>query len=345
VERVALIYSEDYLKHETYRHPENHVRLKKAFEFIENSWLYKRGIITLIKPRKALEEEVMEVHSSELLLKVKGLSEHGGKIAPDTYVSKNSYYVALLAAGGGLKALEVINEFRRIFVLCRPPGHHAERNVAKGFCLINNVAVTAKNALRMGFKRIFILDWDAHHGDGTQKIFYENPNVMYASIHQNGIYPYSGDVKEVGVGEGEGYTINIPLPSNSSGAMAATCLREIIIPVIKEFKPDIILISAGYDGHWHDKLADLRYTEDSYYNFMKLILEAAKDINYGRIIAILEGGYDLKYTPISIFRTLEAMSNYINPEIKEEKICIFENRVMEILIKKVKKVLSKYWKI
>lgn len=348
VEKIAVIYSDDYLKHKIAKHPENPLRLIKTIEVIEKSWLYRSGIITLIQPIKAHEKEVLYVHSKELLIRIKKLAERGGgKIAPDTYVLRNSYDVALLAAGGGLKALEIINEVKRVFVLCRPPGHHAERDLARGFCLINNIAVTAKNALNMGFKRIFILDWDAHHGNGTQKIFYEDPNVFYASIHQDGktLYPYSGDIEEVGVGDGEGYTVNIPLPPNSSGTVAITCLNEIIIPVIEEFKPDIILISAGYDGHWRDKLADLRYTVDTYYNLMRYIIEVAKKVSNGKIIAMLEGGYDLKYTPQSILRTLEAMSNHIYYEVKEQKMNIIEKRIIEILIKKAKKVLSKYWNV
>lgn len=351
MEKVALIYTEDYLKHETGRHVEKASRLIRTLEVLENSKIYRDKIIEILKPRKAIEEEVLKVHSENLLRKIRSLAfKGGGRIAPDTIVSKQSYDVALLAAGGGLRALELINEgrFNRVFVLCRPPGHHAEHNRAKGFCLINNVAITAKKALKMGLKKVFIFDFDAHHGDGTQKIFYEDPNVVYASIHQDGktLYPRTGGIREVGAGGGEGYKINIPLPPRSTGTMALKCLKEIILPIMKEYKPEIILVSAGYDGHWHDKTSDLMYTTETYYEFMKEIVNNARNVNNGKIIAILEGGYDLKYMPYSILKTLEAMSenNWITLE-KEPKMSTIERKTVEILIKKAKKVLSKYWNI
>ena len=352
MEKVALIYAEEYLKHETGRHIERASRLIRTLEVLENAKIYEDRIVEILKPRRALEEEVLEVHSENLLSRIRSLaSMGGGRIAPDTVVSKYSYDVALLAAGGGLRALELVSGgfFKRVFVLCRPPGHHAKHDRAKGFCLINNIAVTAKKALKMGFKRVLILDFDSHHGDGTQKIFYENPNVVYASIHQDGrtLYPRTGDFREVGVGEGEGYKINIPLPPGSTGTMAFECLKEVILPIMEEYRPEMILVSAGYDGHWHDKNSDLMYTTETYYEFMREIVNCAKKVNDGKIITLLEGGYDLKYMPYSILRTLEAMSessNWITLE-GDPKLNTAEKRTVEILIKKAKKVLSKYWNI
>ncbi|MCS7097041.1 MAG: histone deacetylase [Candidatus Methanomethylicia archaeon] len=347
MEKVALIYSADYLKHDTGKHPESPLRLTKTIKLVEKSWLYRSGFIKVLNPRKTLEEEIFKVHSKDLLLKMKRLSESGGgNIAPETRVSKNSFEVALLAAGGGLRALELMNDLKKFFVLCRPPGHHAEYNRAKGFCLLNNVAITAKNALDKGFKRIFIFDWDAHHGDGTQKIFNDDPNVLYASIHQNGktLYPRSGYIEDVGIGEGEGYKVNIPLPPNTTGNVAIKCFNEIIIPIIEEFKPEVILVSAGYDGHWRDKLSDLRFTIETYYFFTRKIVEISREICNGRIVAMLEGGYDLKYTPQSILTTLETLSGYIHYDLKI-KMKPSEERLAKLLIRKIKNILSRYWSI
>ncbi|MEM2136383.1 MAG: histone deacetylase [Candidatus Methanomethylicia archaeon] len=346
MEEVAVVYSKDYLSHKVKRHLENPLRIIKIWDALSSSRIYKEGIVRLVEPRLASEEEVKKVHSEELILKIKNLASHGGgRIAPDTMVSENSYYAALLAAGGGLKALE--EDLERTFVLCRPPGHHAERDRAKGFCLLNNIAIVAKRALEMGYDRVCIFDWDSHHGDGTQKIFYEEPNVMYISIHQDGrtLYPRSGNIDEVGAREGEGTKINIPLPPNSTGSMAQKCFIEVAVPIIKQFKPEIILISAGYDGHWSDNVSDLRYTTETYYNFTKTIINDVVD-NNTKIIAMLEGGYDLKYMPYSVIRTLEAMCSWEGDPIERElKMNTIEKRFVEILIKKLKKILSRYWKI
>lgn len=348
-EKIALIYSDKYLLHKTGSHPESPKRVEKTYQLIKNSKISREGRIVIQEPLKAEEKDILKVHSKELLKKIREISMMGGGlITLDTVVSPQSYEVALLAAGGAIKATQLVlkGEFKRAFALIRPPGHHANRNRAKGFCLLNNIAIAARMALEEGLKRILIFDWDAHHGDGTQEIFYETSKILYISIHQNGrtLYPGTGFIDEIGEGEGEGFNINIPLPPQATGETAIKAINEIVKPIIKQYKPELIMISAGYDAHYADTISDLRFTAETYYEMaITLILEAEKYAN-GRIVVVLEGGYNLKYTPISILNTIHGLIN--------EKIAYRDKRMgrqpsieryVEATIIKIKKILSEYW--
>jgi len=347
--KIALIYSNEYLKHETGEHPESPARVKRAYERIISSNAYSRGLIKVIEPNKVNEKILLTVHTSELIEAIRELSEcGGGLIAPDTVVSRDSYEVALLAVGGAIKALELImkGEFKKAFALIRPPGHHAERDRAKGFCLFNNVAITAQIAISRGFNRILILDWDAHHGDGTQSIFYENPKVLYISVHQDGrtLYPGTGFIDEIGSGEGEGYNVNIPLPPKANGALALYALREVAVPIIEQFKPEIVMVSAGYDAHHADMISDLNFTLDTYYEMTKMASKIASRHAEGRIIIVLEGGYHLKYMPMSIVNTICALVGIDKEHSEREYLAPpAVERYVNLLIKRMKKILSKYW--
>ncbi|MCD6155171.1 MAG: histone deacetylase [Candidatus Verstraetearchaeota archaeon] len=347
--KVTVIYSPEYLMHDTGKHPESPLRVKRAIEAIKKSEVYLKGLVRVKSPRRAEEDEIEEIHSRGLLEKVKNLSlKGGGVIAPETIVSKETYNVALLAAGGAIRGVEgsINGEDKRAFALIRPPGHHAERKRSKGFCIFNNVAIAAAKALKMGIRRILIMDWDAHHGDGTQKLFYSNPSVLYISIHQDGrtLYPGTGDIYDIGEYEGEGYTINIPLPPLSTGKIALRAMEEIAIPIIEQFKPHIILVSAGYDGHYLDDISDLMYTSNTYSRMMERIVKMANKYSYGRVVAVLEGGYHLKATPKSIVKTIEALAE--KPVKYERNRTVTSKsleRKAELLIKKIKNVLSDYW--
>ncbi|MCS7386337.1 MAG: histone deacetylase [archaeon GB-1867-005] len=349
--RVTVIYSEKYLKHRTGNHPESPARLKRAIATIRESKLSMQGHVEIVPPEKASLEDVAKVHDRSLINEIKDLAERGGGlIAPDTVVSPNSFEVALLAAGGAIKGvkLAIRGGKNRIFALIRPPGHHASHGIAKGFCIFNNIAIAAHKALELGVKRVLILDWDAHHGDGTQKIFYETDKVLYISTHQDGrtLYPGTGFINEVGREEGEGYNINIPLPPGATGTQAVKAIEEIVLPIVDEYKPEIVMISAGYDAHHADMISDLKFTTNTYYKLAEISTSISKAHANSRMIALLEGGYHLKYMPLSVLNTLCAMAEK-EPEHTENEHYTHPSieRYVELLIKKIKRVLSKYWSL
>ena len=347
--RVAVIYSDEYLNHKTGNHPESPARLKKAINTIQESKLAARGRIKTIPPEKASEEEVAKVHSRSLIERVKAMSESGGGlIAPDTVVSEKSYEVALLAAGGAIKGVKLAlsGEYKKVFALIRPPGHHASFNTAKGFCLFNNIAIAAEKAIELGVKRILILDWDAHHGDGTQRVFYGTPKVLYISTHQDGrtIYPGTGFIDEIGEGEGRGYNVNIPLPPGATGQLAVKAVEEIVVPIAEEYKPELMLISAGYDAHHADIISDLRFTTNTYYKLAEISALISKAHANRRMVVLLEGGYHLKYMPLSVLNTLCAMAEVEAEHTENEQYTHPSvERYVELLIKKIKRILSTYW--
>lgn len=348
-EKIAVIYSDKYLLHETGNHPESPLRVKKAINLIREAELTVEGKIVILPPIKASEKDILKIHSRELLETIKKISlKGGGLITLDTIISPQSYKVALLAAGGVIKATQIVlkGDVKKAFALIRPPGHHASYNRAKGFCLFNNIAIAAKNALEEGLRRILIFDWDAHHGDGTQEIFYNTSKILYISIHQDGrtLYPGTGFIDEIGRKEGRGFNINIPLPPQATGKSALKALKEIVEPVIEQYKPELIMISAGYDGHYADTISDLMFTTETYYEMAETLSQKAKKYTYGKIVVALEGGYHLKYTPLSILNTIHGLIN--------ERIAFKDRRIgrqsaieryVEATITKIKKILSEYW--
>ena len=242
----------------------------------------------------------------------------GGWLDADTVMSPNSYDAALYAAGGVIKATEAVmnGEVASAFALVRPPGHHATPQRAMGFCLFNNVAVAAKYALaRYGLERILIIDFDVHHGNGTQEAFYDNPQVLYVSTHLYPFYPGTGDISEAGGGEAEGTTLNIPLPSGCGDAEYEQVFEQIVAPAAKRFKPQLILVSAGYDPHWTDELALMQVSVSGFARLVKIIKELAEELCNGRLVFSLEGGYNLNALAASIKTTLDVLLG--NTEIED----------------------------
>jgi len=308
---TALVYDSAFLDHlvpEDF--PEVPERLEMCIKTIEA--LIEQGElpadrILRLAPRPATMDELTEVHRRWYVERVRHAvevaMEHGGyeggprKLATEVFVSPGSWTAATLAAGATLVALDAIAEgrARNGYALVRPPGHHATADVAMGFCIFNNVAVAARYAQRRhGWKRVLIVDYDVHHGNGTQDIFYDDPDVLYFSTHQYPWYPGTGASSERGRGEGLGATVNVPLPAGSGWSVYDPIFRQVLWPVADRFKPDVVLLSAGFDAHWQDPLGEMQLSTGAYADLTKEVIEIADTYCGGRLVAVQEGGYDLE---------------------------------------------------
>lgn len=260
--------------------------------------------------RPAPEDLVGRVHSADHLLAIREAAEQGPRFVDygDTYVTRSSYADALLAAGGTLALLEAIlaGEAEVGFALVRPPGHHATQDRAMGFCLFNNLAIAARLALDRDCERVMIVDFDVHHGNGTQEIFYDQGDVLYVSTHQRGIYPGTGFVRETGSGNGEGTNINIPLPGGAGDRALLLALEEVILPAGERFHPDLLMISAGFDAHWCDPLAGLQLTTSGYHQIAAALRSLTERACSGRMLFSLEGGYDPQALAENVCAVLQA---------------------------------------
>ncbi len=308
---VGIVYVDDYLLHRVDYHPERKERLEATISLLEKEKVLSK--LLKIVPRKATAEEITRVHSPEYLQIIEKSSARGEThLDADTYLNQYTYDVALLAAGGGLEALDrVMSQQGQVFVLARPPGHHAEYQAGMGFCIFNNIAIAAETAkTKYGLKRILIVDWDVHHGNGTQNAFYEDPNVLFFSIHQSPGYPGSGRLREIGREEGKGYTVNFPIYPGCSDADYQEVFSEILLPIARKFKPELVLISAGQDAHINDPLASMRLTLAGYRWMTKQLKQIATENCAGRTILFLEGGYDLKALSESILVVLDELAGW-----------------------------------
>jgi acetoin utilization deacetylase AcuC-like enzyme len=272
----------------------------------ERGWL---GYERRDAPAVAIDQ-LTAVHPARYVEEVRAMSERGGgAFDPDTLASAGSYEAALHAAGGACAMVDALlsGEAEVGFCGLRPPGHHAEPETAMGFCLFNNVAVAARHALTSGrARRVFVLDWDVHHGNGTNDIFHSSPEVLFASIHQSPLYPGSGPLSDVGAGDGEGYTINLPVPPGSGHDIWLSLVEHVVVPAARSFEPDLILVSAGFDAHAADPLALCELRESSF-AAMALHVRALAGRMGVPVGALLEGGYDLAALAASTVATLEAL--------------------------------------
>jgi acetoin utilization deacetylase AcuC-like enzyme len=298
--KTAVIFSPKYLKHDTGRdHPESPARLRVIREELNKSGLLKTGKCSIVKPKLARVEDVELVHEPDYIELVKRFCNYGGGLLDlgDTVVCPKSFEIALLAVGGAIEAarLVVTGRFRNAFALVRPPGHHAGRYYALGFCVFNNAAIASAYLLRrFGLKRILILDIDAHHGNGTQEIFYNTNKVLYLSLHQDPRgFPGTGFIDEVGEQEGRGYTVNVPFPFRTPDKVYLQAFNQIVIPITQQYKPEFILVSVGFDGYYADPIGTLSLSAGIYMKAFSKILNLASRFCNGKLVAILEGGYHL----------------------------------------------------
>lgn len=307
---MYIIYDDFYLKHSNGpSHPENENRLIAIKEALDR-WEFKDKII-IKKPVPAQNGQIEMVHDKYYIQQVRDLSVKGSisYLDLDTAVTEHTYKCALLAAGGCLKGLDLIfspkAKYSSFFAAVRPPGHHAFRDRGSGFCIFNNMALSARYAQKKwGVKKIVIIDFDAHHGNGTQEIFYDDCNVFYISFHQYPHYPGTGYYTETGKGRGEGFNMNFPFKSQTDDADYLTAMMDIVIPVIERFEPELFLVSAGYDSHLLDPLSSLNLIEESYYKIMRVILYLCCRHSGGKVGMMLEGGYDYNATAKSVLETV-----------------------------------------
>jgi acetoin utilization deacetylase AcuC-like enzyme len=306
---VGYVYDPIYLKHDTGQHVEVAARLEAIIAYLEKTGLKEQ--LTLIKPRPATVDEIALVHTREYIKEIEETARKGGGwLDPDTVMSAGSYEAALYAAGGLIRAVEAVmgGKISSAFALVRPPGHHATSGQAKGFCLFNNIAIAAKYALaEYNLERILIIDFDVHHGNGTQDTFYDDPRVMYISAHQYPFYPGSGDIGETGGGAAKGTNINIPLPAGCGDSEYLKVFEQIIVPASRRFSPRLILVSAGYDNHWADPLAMMEVSTSGFGQMAGIIKGLADELCGGRLALTLEGGYNLDALAASVKATFDVL--------------------------------------
>jgi acetoin utilization deacetylase AcuC-like enzyme len=307
--RCAVVVDPGYLKHEPGEfHPERPERIHALLDLVEK---LDKERFQMLPPRAASRRHIESSHDADYVKLVEATSKSNRyALDGDTIACRDSFGVGLLAVGGFLRLIDAIasGEAQNGFALVRPPGHHALRDRAMGFCLFNTMAIGAhhlKNAY--GIKRIMIMDWDVHHGNGTQDSFYEDPSVLFISTHQFPYYPGTGAVTEVGLNAGEGYTLNIPLPAGCGDAEYMRVFNDVVVPTAKEFEPEWILVSAGFDPHRRDPLGGMEVTEAGFAGMTRLLLQLANQYAGGRIALLLEGGYDVAALRNSVAAVLEVM--------------------------------------
>jgi acetoin utilization deacetylase AcuC-like enzyme len=303
--RAALFRSLAFRQHDTGDHPENAGRLMAIDTALERlNLLAGRPEIPF---HAAPDELLARIHDPRYIAGIREFSAQGGGwLDADTPVGPRSAEVAALAAGAGVAAVEAALDGRaqRGFVLARPPGHHATPSRGMGFCLFNSIAVAAAHALARGLDRVLIVDWDVHHGNGTQDAFYESDEVLFCSVHQWPLYPGTGAASERGVGTGSGYTINVPLAAGATDDAYRDVFDQILLPAANAFQPQIVLISAGFDAHANDPLAGMLVTERGFASLARRVVEIAEEHADGRVVAFLEGGYDPPALAASVVATL-----------------------------------------
>ena len=312
-----LFHHDSSYEHDTGAHPESARRLEAIERQLEErDWL---GWERREAPAAALEA-IRAVHSERHVERIREASERGGaRLDPDTVASSGSYRAALHAAGGACAMVDALlgSEAPLGFCALRPPGHHATEDRAMGFCLFNNVAVAARHALEsLGAKRVFVFDWDVHHGNGTNDIFHATDAVLYASIHQSPLYPGTGPLDDAGEGEGEGYSINLPVPPGSGEDVWLALVEHVVMPAARRYAPDLVLISAGFDAHRAEQIASCRLETGSFAQMARHVRRLADELE-APAGAVLEGGYALGVLGESVAATLEALAEGGQPRSVE----------------------------
>jgi len=357
--KTGIVYDPIYLEHRIGVHVESHERLIGIMDFIEEKKVLENPDFQLIDPRKATTDQIKYVHQESLINEVKEVSEvaritgHIQNLDMDTAVSAKTYEASLYSVGGNLNGIDSILEgdVNNAFALVRPPGHHSNSYKCAGFCIFNNIAIATEYLLReKNFKRVAIIDWDCHAGNGTSDIFYngsENGEVVFFDSHQDGrtLYPGTGFTNDIGNKAGEGKIINFPMPPRAGDDVNILFFNEIIAPVCDEFKPEFILISAGFDTHWTDRLTNMGWTYQGPAKYLKKIKEIAEKYAKDRILITLEGGYEIDKQAKAVYNCLQVLNS--SNKLIEEKPRTSDNDVLNYVNNKVipslKDSLKHYW--
>jgi len=339
--KTGIVREDIYMEHVMdYYHPESPERLKRIYSMLDE---IGSSDMVRIPARSATHEEIGFVHDTRYIESIHATKGKSVRLDPDTSTSPKSYEAACMAAGGFMSLIDAAmkGEIDNGFALVRPPGHHAERSRAMGFCLFNNVAIGARYLeKKYNLKRIVIVDFDLHHGNGTQHAFYRDNTVLYFSTHQYPYYPGTGWIEETGEGDGRGYTVNVPFSYGMDDDDYMFAFKEVLAPIVDMYKPEIILVSAGFDAHYNDPLGGMRVTEKGYAMMTKAMMDMAKKHCNGRILYVLEGGYGLDGITNSVkavikeLRGTPAYDDYKHDAPSNEAVKIVEN---------LKKALSPYW--
>ena len=330
--RTGLVFDEHFLAHDTGMestvilrnsafelspepHPSSVSIIRRIKEFLDKSGLTRQMLTVPARP--ATENELAMYHTQEYIAGIRALAageqpnEGWGEVDDETVISSGSYEAALYAAGGAMNAVDAVMQgnVQNVYALLRPPCHHAERNKAMGFCIFNNTAIAAHYARQTyGLERIMIVDWDVHHGNGTQDAFYNDDGVLFVSLHQENWFPkLGGELEQVGSGSGVGYTVNIPLPPGTGDRGYRAAFEQLVLPIGQQYRPQLILITAGQDASWLDPLAQMMLTMDGYRTLSQLMLSLAEEVCDGRLVMLQAGGYSAPYVPYCTVAAIEPL--------------------------------------
>ncbi|MEZ4226736.1 MAG: histone deacetylase [Polyangiaceae bacterium] len=308
------------LHHSDGPHPERPERLEAARSGLSRALEHGLSRVDLLV-QDASEAQLARVHREDYLLRLGQRAGKWGHLDPDTFHSPDSVAAARRAAGAGIALVDALldSEVDGGLALVRPPGHHARPQAAMGFCLLNNIAVAAQYARDRGLGRVAVVDFDVHHGNGTQEIFYEDPSVLFVSLHQFPFYPGTGAAEEIGRGDGTGATVNIPLSAGAGDAVYRAAFDRIVSPVIEQFAPELLLVSAGFDAHARDPLAAMQLTEDSYRHMLQALRRVLPAGTQRRIGVLLEGGYDLRALTESVAAMVDGLVGELEDRDPEDE--------------------------
>lgn len=344
---TGIVKDPIYFKHLTLDgHPESPERLRVIYKILSDDVSFRE--LRKIKPRIAQVEELMLFHKLHYIERIRQEStKQVSFLDMDTIISRGSFEVACYAVGGVLEAIDAVmrNEITNAFVLCRPPGHHAEPAKGMGFCIFNNVSIGAAYALqKYSLERILIVDWDLHHGNGTQDFFYDDPRVLYFSIHEFPSYPGSGRIEEIGIDRGRGFTINVPLFSGLGDSEYIMVMENVLKPVAMEFSPDLILVSAGFDPYHGDPLGGMKVSEEGFSFMTKQLMDIADQCCHGRLILVLEGGYSIDGIGRCVREVIRQLTGSLSWNENEIVRFTRDSQVaIGVIIRRLWEVLKPHW--
>ena len=342
---TGIVRDRRFMDHEMgSHHPESPRRLEAIYSMLDGSDMKDKFFN--IPVRDATKEELCLIHSPDYVTRIESTKGRPYTyLDPDTQTNESSYDAAVLAVGGVCEAIRMVcsGDIKNAFALVRPPGHHAERSKAMGFCIFNNIAIGARYAQKsLGIERILIIDWDLHHGNGTQHAFEDDPSVLYFSTHQYPYYPGTGSFMEVGIFDGAGFTVNLPLSSGYGDGEYVWFMENLLRPIVLQFRPQLILISAGFDIYHQDPLGGMRVTPEGFSAMTRSIMELAKECADDRVVISLEGGYHIEGLRDSVKAVLMELSDIKKTNVNE----ILKNArdsIMDDVVRSFKKVYGKFW--